>query len=269
MHLRTRLLAAMVTVASAIGLAISVSAAKPQPTAIGYATFQDDGGHAIHSDEGGRYSGVFDRDGSFSFDTGTQRQVVMSFPATPFALFGGVQPPSGATYPNSQGYRNVTFRTLVSTAGKGITAILPGATEYRAIKYLWLNPAGGAISQYGLDYRGDALIDDDADGNADEACGASAPATTCPQDGVEMSKVAVTCDGNGSDGKCALFTLAPCTGACADPANNSNPDPPGTTAAIGQLYGQFRAPQGFSRVARYAMDWGMTICRVTSSTPCP
>ena len=71
--------------------------------------------------------------------------------------------------------------------------------------------AARKVSNYGLHFRGNALLDDDADGIANEPY---------PADGTEMSKMLTTCDLAESEG-CVRWTLTPCIADC--PNSDANP----------------------------------------------
>ncbi len=51
-------------------------------------------------------------------------------------------------------------------------------------------------------------------------------------------------------------------------SSDADPDPPGSTSPIGQLYGTFKQPSGTRPIARFEMQWRMTICRPTATHPC-
>ena len=233
------------------------SASKPASSAQGFAVFLDNLTDAIGSDSAGQpYAGTFDRDGNFSFSTGTQRRVRFAF-GPPLALLGNQPTPPGATFPSNGLKEEVSFDVLAPSGGGTLLTIQPGTPESRSVRFQWPNKDGGTqVSNYGLHFRGDALLDDDADGIANEPY---------PADGTEMSKMLTTCDLAESEG-CVRWTLTPCIADC--PNSDANPDPPGSMSPIGQLYGTFKKPSGTRPIARFEMQWGMTICRPTVTNLC-
>jgi len=250
--------------ASIVGLAILLvlnqepaSASRPASSTPGFAAFLDESTGAIRSDGTGQpYAGTFDRDGNFSFSTGTQRRVRFAF-GPPQALLGSQPMPPGATFPSNGLKDEVSFDVLAPSGGGTLLTIQPGFPESRSVRFQWPNKDGGTqVSTYGLHFRGNALLDDDADGIANEPY---------PEDGTEMSKMLLTCDLAESAG-CVRWTLSPCIGECL--SSDADPDPPGSTSPIGQLYGTFKKPSGTRPIARFEMQWRMTICRPTATHPC-
>lgn len=85
-----------------------------------------------------------------------------------------------------------------------------------------------------------------------------------PGDGVEMSRMLVTCGLEDRTG-CRRWLFEICAGQCP---GDSNPDGGSPGRGIGQLYGTYPNKVGTRPIARYAMDWGLTLCRETGA-PCP
>ena len=133
----------------------------------------------------------------------------------------------------------------------------PGTSEPRSVRFTWTSKDGGPVSVYGVHFRGNALLDDDGDG---------VPSEPYPDDGTEMSKMLTSCDAVES-GACVQWTLTPCTGQCA--GSEANPDPDVSTSPIGQLYGTLSKSIGTRPIARFELAWGLTICRLTATHPCP
>jgi hypothetical protein len=243
------------------GLAIVVSipdrgfACRPDSGGPGKASFSDLPGDAVGSDLAGAYAGTFDRDGNFSFSTGTQRRVRFTL-GPPLALLGNQPTPPGAT-PSSGLKDEVTFDVLAQSGGGTLLTIQPGAPEARSVRFLWPNKDGGTqVTTYGLHFRGNALLDDDGDGVANEPY---------PEDGTEMSKMLTTCTAAES-GRCVSWSMRPCQGDC--PGDGANPDSP-ADSPVGQIYATFRKPAGTRPIARFEMPWGISLCRVTATNPCP
>ena len=111
--------------ATSAGLVLTdaVKAAKPPATSPGTAVFRDAEGDTIANVGDDPYIGTFDRDGNFSFDTGSQRAVDFNF-GDSLALFGGSQAPAGSTIPESGPTSQVGFRTLTSAGSGGLTTVL-------------------------------------------------------------------------------------------------------------------------------------------------
>ena len=235
----------------------SINAAK----LTGYAAranFRDATGDGVTSDGMPRaYAGSIDRTGNFSFSTGTQRAVQIAFGA-PLALLGGQVAPLNAWVPNDTEpvtFQNVTFKTLTPSAGGSLLDIVASSPQVRSVQFGLPAAAGDTASQYGLHFRGNALFDDNGDGVGNG-----------PGDGVEMSRMLVTCDSVDGIG-CRVWTFVICVIQCP---GDSNPEggSPGTGTGIGQLYGTFPNKVGTRPIARYALDWGMTLCRETEAS-CP
>src|SRR5262245_26854210 len=97
-----RLVAGALAAATSAVLVLNspLSAAKPPSTSAGTAVFRNAPDDTISGDTTGTYSGVFDKDGNFSFDTGSQRTVSFTF-GPPLALLGNTQAPTGSADPPS------------------------------------------------------------------------------------------------------------------------------------------------------------------------
>ena len=158
--------------------------------------------HAIGSDSAGQpYAGTFDRDGNFSFSTGTQRRVRFAF-GPPLALLGNQPTPPGATFPSNGLKEEVSFDVLAPSGG-GTLHTIPARNSrgpIRPVSVARAKTAARRVSNSGLHFRGNALLDDDADGIANEPY---------PADGTEMSKMLTTCDLAESEG-CVRWTLTLC-----------------------------------------------------------
>lgn len=239
-----------------VSLVHEPGSAKPPSPSSGTARFDDTTGNTILSDSNLPYVGAFASDGNFSFNTGTQRQINFVFGAWKDLLGGQTAPPQATAPDNRTPKANVTFSVLTPTSGGSLLTIQPGSPEVRSVRFVWPNDDGtGIVSDYGLHFRGNALLDDDGDG---------VPYEAFPDDGTEMSKVLTTCVSLGLGG-CVEWRMTPCAGDCSDP--NANPD--GSTVPIGQLYGTFPRKTGNRPIARFEMQWALAICRTTTDHPCP
>jgi len=225
--------------------------ARPTAASSGNARFAL-GGTILGDGDPRPYVGSFDGDGNFSFNTGTQRQVNFLFgDGVGLELLGGQTPPAQAR-PTQDPKNNVTFSVLTPTSGGSLLTIQPETPEVRSVRFVWPNNDGtGIVSDYGLHFRGNALLDDNGDGVANGS-----------GDGTEMSKMLTTCL-SAELGSCVEWTMTPCDGDCTD----GNPDD--SIGPIGQLYGTFPRKTGNRPIRRFEMRWGLTICRITSGHPCP
>ncbi len=184
----------------------------------------------------GSITGGFDSAGNFS-GSGT-----MNFDFSqelPLVSGAGHGIPLGGTI-----VADAAFTTL-SGAGGSLLAMTSGADMVKSARFTWTNPdyqkGSSDPTTYGLHFRGNAVLD-----------------------GVtEMSRLKVTCSADGVSGcvewvltPCLVADNAPCTGN--DVSEQGDPAPPN---AIGQLVGSFPKGVGNREIARYVMNWSMTLSR--------
>ena len=125
--------------------------------------FRNDLGNTIVSDDEG-LMGTFNRDGNFSFDTGSHR-------------FVHLRPTTRALRQRAGSRRFDDSCKWADDAG-GISDMAPAGragskrvdTGVQSVKFNLPNTGNGKVSAFTLDFRGNALFDDDGDGVANEPC---------------------------------------------------------------------------------------------------
>lgn len=135
--------------------------------------------------------------------------------------------------------------TTLAGAGGSLLAMVSGDEMVKSVRLNWTNDSYQKGStdptNFSLHFRGDAVLD-----------------------GVpEMSRLYVVCNADDVAG-CRDWTLAPCLVAGDSPCSASDvsqlfdPTPPN---GIGQLVGSFPKGVGNRDIARYVMNWSMTLTR--------
>jgi hypothetical protein len=184
----------------------------------------------------GSITGAFDSGGNFS---GSGTMMVDFSQDLPLVNGAGHGVPLNGTI-----VADMAFTTLAGTGGS-LLAMEAGDDIVKSARFTWPNLAYQKGStdptNYSLHFRGNAVLD-----------------------GVtEMSRLKVTCTADGANG-CVAWVLTPCllndNSPCTvnDVSVQDDPNPPN---GIGQLVGSFPKGVGNRDIARYVMNWSMTLSR--------